>query len=133
MASTDRFSFRAIDGLSRPDASNVKSCASSAGVHGRPVGRGPSFISASSSSPASRPGPSTGYAGLSPSWPVSPQGESGMRPVYNTAHRDFATTDVLAQNAMSGAAVMESHDVQYAEAGPRYASVVPNCVCDHKT
>src|SRR5258706_12415057 len=44
MACTDRFSFRAIDGLSRPDASNVKSCASSAGVHGRPVGRGPSFI-----------------------------------------------------------------------------------------
>src|SRR5213078_1440865 len=44
MACTDRFSFRAIDGLSRPDASNAKSCASSAGVHGRPVGRGPSFI-----------------------------------------------------------------------------------------
>src|SRR4029453_269748 len=44
MACTDRFSFRAIDSLSRPDASNAKSCASSAGVHGRPVGRGPSFI-----------------------------------------------------------------------------------------
>src|SRR6266478_8197932 len=51
MACTDLFSFRAIDGMSRPDASNVKSCASSAGVHGRPVGRGPSFILLSPSAP----------------------------------------------------------------------------------
>src|SRR6266436_6254724 len=56
MACTDRFSFRAIDGLSRPDASNVKSCASSAGVHGRPVGRGPSFIWLSPSAPALQAG-----------------------------------------------------------------------------
>jgi hypothetical protein len=52
MACTDRFSFRAIDGLSRPDASNAKSCSSSAGVQGRPVGRGPSFISHPPSFPA---------------------------------------------------------------------------------
>src|SRR5258705_11867716 len=51
MACTDRFSFRAIEGLCRPDASKVKSCASSAGVHGRPVGRGPSFILLSPSAP----------------------------------------------------------------------------------
>src|SRR5258706_8477158 len=44
MAGTVRFSFRAINGLSMSDASNAKSCASSAGVHGRPLGRGPSFI-----------------------------------------------------------------------------------------
>src|SRR5258708_38825706 len=56
MACTDRFSFRAIDGLSRPDASNAKSCASSAGVHGRPVGRGPSFIWLSPSAPALQAG-----------------------------------------------------------------------------
>src|SRR6266403_3610978 len=66
MACTDRFSFRAIDGLSRPDASNVKSCASSAGVHGRPVGRGPSFIWLSPSAPLDQPadGLGAGQIGL---------------------------------------------------------------------
>jgi hypothetical protein len=39
IACTHRCSFRAIDGLSRPDANNAKSCASSAGVHGRLAGR----------------------------------------------------------------------------------------------
>src|SRR5438445_13258018 len=47
-----RWLFRLVDGLSRPDASNAKSCASSAGDHGRPVGRGPSFIWLSPSAPA---------------------------------------------------------------------------------
>src|SRR5258707_15774099 len=64
MACTDRFSFRAIDGLSRPDASNVKSCASSAGVHGRPVGRGPRFIWLSPSArPANVAGPGLSFTG----------------------------------------------------------------------
>jgi hypothetical protein len=49
MAMTVHFSFRAIKGLSIFDSSNAKSCASSAGVHGRPLGRGPSFIAASTS------------------------------------------------------------------------------------
>jgi hypothetical protein len=47
MAVTVRFSFRAIKSLSIFDSSNAKSCASSWGVHGRPLGRGPSFISVS--------------------------------------------------------------------------------------
>jgi hypothetical protein len=49
VALTVRFSFRAIEGLSIFDSSSAKSCASSAGVHGRPLGRGPSFISLSPS------------------------------------------------------------------------------------
>jgi hypothetical protein len=44
IATTVRFSFRAIKGLSIFDSSNAKSRASSSGVHGRPLGRGPSFI-----------------------------------------------------------------------------------------
>src|SRR6476646_3506355 len=64
MACTDRFSFRAIDGLSRPDASNVKSCASSAGVQGRPVGRGPSFILLSLSAPTLPSGAVTSTMGI---------------------------------------------------------------------
>jgi hypothetical protein len=48
MAMTVRFSFRAIKGLSIFDSSNAKSCASSWGVHGRPMGRGPSLISSPS-------------------------------------------------------------------------------------
>jgi hypothetical protein len=44
MAPTVRFSFRAIKGLSIFDSSNAKSCASSSGVHGRLMGRGPSLI-----------------------------------------------------------------------------------------
>jgi hypothetical protein len=47
MAVTVRFSFRAIKSLSIFDSGNAKSCASSWGVHGRPLGRGPSFISVS--------------------------------------------------------------------------------------
>jgi hypothetical protein len=47
MATTVRFSFRAIEGLSIFEFSRAKSCASSAGVHGRPLGCGPSFISLS--------------------------------------------------------------------------------------
>jgi hypothetical protein len=47
MATTVRFSFRAIKGLSIFDSSNAKSCASSSGVHGRLMGRGPRFISLS--------------------------------------------------------------------------------------
>src|SRR5258706_5715954 len=40
MACTDRFSFRAIDGLSRPDASNAKkSCASVVSPQARPARR----------------------------------------------------------------------------------------------
>jgi hypothetical protein len=38
-----------------------------------------SFIGSSSSLAASGPCPSRGYAGSFPSWPVLPQGESGMR------------------------------------------------------
>src|SRR5258705_13317588 len=68
MACTDRFSFRAIDGLSRPDASNVKSCASSAGVHGRPVGRGPSFIWLSPSAPTLQAGDLARFRWRAP-WP----------------------------------------------------------------
>jgi hypothetical protein len=44
MACTLRCSFRAIKVMSIFDSSNAKSCASSAGVQGRPVGRGSSFI-----------------------------------------------------------------------------------------
>jgi|BarGraIncu00222A_1022003.scaffolds.fasta_scaffold30852_3 hypothetical protein len=47
MATTVLFSLRAIEDLSIFDSSNAKSCASSGGVHGRPLGRGPSFISLS--------------------------------------------------------------------------------------
>ena len=43
MAPTVRFSFRAIKALSIFDSSNAKSCPSSSGVHGRPLGRGPSL------------------------------------------------------------------------------------------
>jgi hypothetical protein len=41
MAIMVRFSFRAIEGLSIFEFSSAKSCASSAGVHGRPLGAGP--------------------------------------------------------------------------------------------
>ena len=44
MAGTVRFNFRAIKTLSIFESNSAKSCASSAGVHGRPLGRGPSFI-----------------------------------------------------------------------------------------
>jgi hypothetical protein len=43
-----RFNFRAINIRSTFDSSNAISCASSSGVHGRPVGRGPNLISPSS-------------------------------------------------------------------------------------
>src|SRR5258705_11670705 len=43
-ACTVRFSLRAIRSWSILESSNAKSCSSSAGVQGRPVGRGPSFI-----------------------------------------------------------------------------------------
>jgi hypothetical protein len=43
-AITVRFSFSAIEGLSIFVSSNARSCASSSGVHGRPLGRGPVFI-----------------------------------------------------------------------------------------
>jgi hypothetical protein len=48
-AITVRFSFLAIKFLSVFGFSNVRSCASSSGVQGRPRGRGPSFISSSAS------------------------------------------------------------------------------------
>jgi hypothetical protein len=44
MAETVRFNFLAIEGLSILESSNAKSCASSSGVHSRPLGRGPVFI-----------------------------------------------------------------------------------------
>src|SRR5258708_20940651 len=44
MAGTVRFNFRAIKALSIFESNSANSCASSAGVHGRPLGRGPSFI-----------------------------------------------------------------------------------------
>jgi hypothetical protein len=44
MAMMVRFSFRAIEAVSIFEFSSAKSCASSAGVHGRPLGLGPSFI-----------------------------------------------------------------------------------------
>jgi hypothetical protein len=43
IAMTVRFSFRAIK-ISIFEFSSAKSCASSSSVHGRPLGRGPSFI-----------------------------------------------------------------------------------------
>jgi hypothetical protein len=46
MAMMVRFSFRAIEAVSIFEFSSAKSCASCSGVHGRPLGRGPSFISA---------------------------------------------------------------------------------------
>jgi hypothetical protein len=49
IADTVRFNFRAIEGLSIFESSSARSCASSAGVHGRLAGRGPSFISPSPS------------------------------------------------------------------------------------
>jgi hypothetical protein len=45
MAETVRFKFQAIKALSIFESSNIKSCASSAGVHAWLAGRGPSFIS----------------------------------------------------------------------------------------
>jgi len=44
MAGTVRFNFRAIKALSIFESNSANSCVSSAGVHGRPLGRGPSFI-----------------------------------------------------------------------------------------
>jgi hypothetical protein len=44
MAETVRFSFRAIKTLSVFESSNAKSCASSSGVHSRPLGRGPVIL-----------------------------------------------------------------------------------------
>src|SRR5258706_12783881 len=52
-ACTVRFSLRAIRSFSILESGNAKSCSSSAGVQGRPVGRGPSFISPSPSAPPS--------------------------------------------------------------------------------
>jgi hypothetical protein len=44
IADTVRFNFRAIEGLSIFESISARSCASSAGIHGRPAGRGPCFI-----------------------------------------------------------------------------------------
>jgi hypothetical protein len=43
-ADTVRFNFRAIKALSKLNASSVRRCASSAGVHSRPWGSGPFLI-----------------------------------------------------------------------------------------
>jgi hypothetical protein len=61
IADTVRFNFRAIEALSIFESSNARSCASSAGVHGWPAGRGPSLISLSPSARA-RPGGDSGEA-----------------------------------------------------------------------
>ena len=52
---TVRFNFRAIRALSIFESNSANSCASSAGVHGRPLGRGPSFILLSPSAELYRP------------------------------------------------------------------------------
>jgi len=63
IADTVRFNFRAIDGLSIFESSSARSCASSAGVHRRPVGRGPIIISPSPSARARQAADDLGPAG----------------------------------------------------------------------
>jgi hypothetical protein len=56
MAGTVRFNFRAIKAVSIFESSSANSCASAAGVHGWPLGRGPSFIWLSPSAPVLQAG-----------------------------------------------------------------------------